>query len=115
MTPHIYFDLTYTSDTNNTDSRQLALKGKKKSDDFIRGLTHFAACDQSCCQPLFVCLPPTQVSDLKVLVDRKDTPVAPAQKTEKGEKGDRGETGLRGQSGLDVSMTHRNLTDSGSN
>lgn len=53
------------------------------------------------------------MSDLKLVVDRKDTPVAPVHKTEKGEKGDRGETGQRGQSGLDVSMTHRNLTGSG--
>lgn len=51
-------------------------------------------------------LPSTQVSDLKVVVDRKDTIQTPTvQKAEKGAKGDRGEPGPRGQSGLDVSMT----------
>lgn len=46
------------------------------------------------------------MSDLKVVVDRKDTLLAPTvQKAEKGGKGDRGEPGLRGQSGSDVSMT----------
>lgn len=46
------------------------------------------------------------MSDLKVVVDRKDTMQAPTvQKAEKGEKGDRGESGMRGQSGSDVSMT----------
>lgn len=54
----------------------------------------------------FAFLPSTQVSDLKVVVDRKDTMQAPTvQKAEKGEKGDRGESGMRGQSGSDVSMT----------
>lgn len=48
-------------------------------------------------------LPTTQVSDLKVVVDRKDKLPTPVQKVEKGEKGDRGETGHRGPSGLDVS------------
>lgn len=54
-------------------------------------------------------LPCTQVSDLKVVVDRKDRPVAPVLKVEKGEKGDRGETGPRGPSGLDVSAATRHL------
>lgn len=48
----------------------------------------------------------SQVSELKVVVDRKDIPLAPTvQKAQKGEKGDRGEAGPRGQSGLDVSIT----------
>ncbi|XP_015244883.1 PREDICTED: collagen alpha-1(VII) chain [Cyprinodon variegatus] len=42
------------------------------------------------------------VSDLKVLVDRKDTILSPAvPKVERGEKGDRGEPGSRGPSGAD--------------
>lgn len=46
------------------------------------------------------------MSDLKVVVDRKDTPLAPTvQKAAKGDKGDGGEPGLRGPSGADVSMT----------
>lgn len=58
----------------------------------------------------FPSLPSTQVSDLKVVVDRKDTPQAPTvQKAQKGEKGDRGEHGLRGPSGLDVSMTNGSI------
>ncbi|KAI4827322.1 hypothetical protein KUCAC02_030725, partial [Chaenocephalus aceratus] len=45
-----------------------------------------------------------QVSDLKVVVDRKDTPLAPTvQKAAKGDKGDGGEPGLRGPSGADGS------------
>ena len=45
------------------------------------------------------------MSDLKVVVSRKDTPLVPTvQKAEKGEKGDRGEPGLRGQTGGDVSL-----------
>lgn len=44
------------------------------------------------------------MSDLKVLVDRKDITQPPTvQKGDKGEKGDRGEPGPRGQSGVDVS------------
>lgn len=47
-----------------------------------------------------------QVSDLKVIADRKDALVAPiVPKTEKGEKGDKGEPGQRGPSGADVSVT----------
>ncbi|KAM9408211.1 uncharacterized protein col7a1 [Pholidichthys leucotaenia] len=43
-----------------------------------------------------------QLSDLKVVVDRKDVFLAPTiQKPAKGEKGDRGEPGLRGPSGAD--------------
>lgn len=46
-----------------------------------------------------------QVSDLKVVVDRKDMTVAPkVQKGERGEKGDKGETGSRGPAGADVSV-----------
>ncbi|XP_039971818.1 collagen alpha-1(VII) chain isoform X2 [Xiphias gladius] len=41
-----------------------------------------------------------KVSDLKVIVDRKDIP-PPVQKGERGEKGDRGEPGQRGPSGVD--------------
>lgn len=53
---------------------------------------------------IFLSLPSTQVADLKVVVDRKDIPLAPTvQKAERGEKGDKGEPGLRGPSGLDVS------------
>lgn len=52
---------------------------------------------------IFICV---QVSDLKVLVDRKDTILSPAvPKVERGEKGDRGEPGSRGPSGADVSVT----------
>ena len=50
--------------------------------------------------------PSTQVSDLKVVVDRKDTPLTPTvPKAAKGDKGDVGEPGPRGPSGADVSMT----------
>ncbi|XP_051270453.1 collagen alpha-1(VII) chain isoform X3 [Dicentrarchus labrax] len=43
-----------------------------------------------------------QVSDLKVVVDKKDSLAAPpVQKAQKGEKGDGGEPGPRGPSGLD--------------
>lgn len=53
----------------------------------------------------FPFLPSTQMSDLKVVIDRKDISLAPTvPKTEKGEKGDRGEPGSRGQSGVDVSI-----------
>lgn len=46
------------------------------------------------------------MSDLKVVVDRKDIPLSPpVQRDVKGDKGDRGETGPRGPSGADVSMT----------
>lgn len=45
------------------------------------------------------------MSDLKVMVDRKDLTAPSVQKAEKGAKGDRGESGLRGPSGADVSMT----------
>lgn len=67
-------------------------------------------CDCSCCH-LAPSVPPpsTQVSDLKVVVDRKDKPVAPVLKAEKGETGDRGETGPRGPAGLDVSASTRRL------
>lgn len=51
------------------------------------------------------CPPSTQVSDLKVLVDRKDIPLTPTVPKAKGEKGDVGEPGPRGPSGADVSMT----------
>lgn len=45
------------------------------------------------------------MSDLKVIVDKKDVVLTPVvAKTEKGEKGDRGESGLRGPSGADVSV-----------
>ena len=45
------------------------------------------------------------MSDLKVVVDRKDTLQGPPlQRAEKGAKGDRGESGQRGLTGLDVSM-----------
>lgn len=54
----------------------------------------------------FSFLPSTQVSDLKVVVDRKDVPViTTVQQVEKGAKGDRGESGGRGLPGLDVSTT----------
>lgn len=53
------------------------------------------------------CLLPPQVSDLKVVVDRKEKLLAPVLKVEKGDKGDRGEAGLRGPSGLDVSANRR--------
>lgn len=43
------------------------------------------------------------MSDLKVLLDRKDTFPSERQEPEKGEKGDKGETGPRGPSGADVS------------
>ena len=46
------------------------------------------------------------MSDLKVVIDKKDVPVAPTvQKAERGEKGDRGESGPRGPPGVDVSVT----------
>lgn len=46
------------------------------------------------------------MSDLKVVVDRKDKLLAPTeQKPEKGEKGDKGESGPRGPSGADVSVS----------
>ena len=54
----------------------------------------------------FSFLPSTQVSDLKVVVDRKDIPITTTvQQVEKGAKGDRGESGARGLPGLDVSTT----------
>lgn len=48
----------------------------------------------------------TKMSDLKAVVDRKDTFLpAPVQKAVKGDKGDGGESGPRGPSGADVSTT----------
>lgn len=44
------------------------------------------------------------MSDLKVVVDKKDLLVAPTvQKGEKGDNGSPGAPGVRGQPGLDVS------------
>lgn len=55
-------------------------------------------------------LPSAQVSDLKVVVDRKDISQVPSvKKGEKGEKGDRGETGERGPAGADVSINKERL------
>lgn len=60
---------------------------------------------QHICQCVTALVASTQVSDLKVVVDKKDKLVAPVQKVEKGDKGDRGEAGQRGPSGLDVSCS----------
>lgn len=52
---------------------------------------------------LFWFLSGVQVSDLKVVVDKKDVMFSPSvQKAERGEKGERGEAGARGPSGADV-------------
>lgn len=52
----------------------------------------------------FAFLPSVQVSNLKVVVDKKDLLAAPTvQKGERGDKGSPGAPGLRGQPGSDVS------------
>lgn len=52
----------------------------------------------------FAFLPSVQVSNLKVVVDKRDLLVPPTvQKGEKGDKGGPGAPGLTGQPGSDVS------------